>query len=80
MLNIRNYKNLIHYIHNNPVKHGFTRFAFDYPWSSYLSILSDKPSKIKRKEVIDLFDDKENFKYIHQQQVDENSISQFIIE
>jgi putative transposase len=56
---------LIVYIHNNPVKHGFTEHAMDYPWSSYLSITSTRHTKLKREEVIDYFDDLENFKYMH---------------
>ncbi|WP_320017752.1 hypothetical protein [Labilibaculum manganireducens] len=42
----------------------------DYPWSSYLTCLSGKPTNLKRKEVIEWFDDETNFKYMHLQQVD----------
>jgi REP element-mobilizing transposase RayT len=68
-VNYDNYfQNLVVYIHNNPVHHTICDHPLQYPWSSYLSCLSDKPTKIKRKEVIELFDDLENFKYVHQLQ------------
>ncbi|MDM8161009.1 hypothetical protein QUH73_14385 [Labilibaculum sp. K2S] len=64
------FRNLIVYIHNNPIHHGFTDIAVDYPWSSYLTCLSVKPTKLKRKDVIEWFDDEANFRFMHQQHVD----------
>jgi REP element-mobilizing transposase RayT len=58
-------QHLIAYIHLNPTKHGFTDDFRDYKFSSYQSILSDNPTKLKRIDVIYLFDDKENFVYWH---------------
>jgi len=58
-------KQVILYIHNNPVKHGITNNAKDYKWSSYNSILSSKNSKLKRKEVLDYFEDESNFIFSH---------------
>lgn len=62
------FQNLIVYIHNNPVHHNICDNPLEYAWSSYLSCLSDKPTKLKRQEVIEMFDDIENFKYVHQLQ------------
>ena len=59
------FQNLIVYIHNNPVHHKICDNPLEYAWSSYLSCLSDKPTKLKRQEVIEMFDDIENFKYVH---------------
>jgi len=56
---------LILYIHNNPVSHGFCKKHSDYRWTSYHSIISDKESKIMRKEVLEYFDDVANFKFMH---------------
>jgi len=50
---------LIVYIHLNPVKHGFTS-SLNYPYSSYLSIVSDKPTNLKRDAVLNYFDGTEN--------------------
>ena len=60
------FQNLVAYIHNNPVHHNICEHPLHYPWSSYTTCLSDKPTKLKRKEVIALFDDIENFKYVHE--------------
>jgi hypothetical protein len=49
------------------VKHGFTKDFEHYPFSSYSSILSDKATHLKRKEVFDWFGDRENFIYCHQE-------------
>ena len=35
---------IIHYIHANPAHHGFVKSAKDWRWSSYHSLLSDKPT------------------------------------
>jgi hypothetical protein len=58
-------KQLIIYIHNNPVNHGFAENLIDYPWSSYLSHISEMPIKIQTNPVIKLFRDNESFKRIH---------------
>ncbi|OQX79034.1 MAG: hypothetical protein B6D64_05475 [Bacteroidetes bacterium 4484_276] len=58
-------KHLIAYVHLNPVKHGFTDNFKNYQHSSFKSILSSKPTKLKREEVISFFDDIENFVYWH---------------
>ena len=60
------FQNLVAYIHNNPVHHNICEHPLHYPWSSYTTCLSDKPTKLKRKEVIALFNDIENFKYVHE--------------
>jgi REP element-mobilizing transposase RayT len=60
------FQNLIAYIHNNPVHHNICEHPLNYPWSSYKTCLTDKPTKLKRKEVIAIFNDIENFKYIHE--------------
>jgi REP element-mobilizing transposase RayT len=55
---------LVAYIHLNPIKHGFSD-NLDYAYSSYNSILSDKPTLLKRNEVLYYYGDKENFIYWH---------------
>jgi REP element-mobilizing transposase RayT len=53
--------NAIVYVHNNPVHHLICEHPIEYPWSSYTSLISNKPTKIKRKETLSCFDGKENF-------------------
>ncbi len=60
------FQNGIAYIHNNPVHHNICEHPINYAWSSYITCLSGKPTKLKRKEVIEIFDNIENFKYVHQ--------------
>ena len=59
------FRNMVIYIHTNPVHHGFTDNFKDYPWSSYGSIISAKPTKLSREKVIGWFDDKANFIETH---------------
>jgi REP element-mobilizing transposase RayT len=63
-------KNALVYIHNNPVHHGFTDKPSDYSWSSYLSCVSIKPTKLKREQVIGWFDNEANFKTYHDKKID----------
>lgn len=74
------FQNLIFYIHNNPVFHGFTNHINDYPWSSYETILSAKPTKLKRNEVIKYYGDIDNFVYFHTQNQNLSNINELIIE
>ncbi|MFA6403421.1 MAG: hypothetical protein WCX31_17625 [Salinivirgaceae bacterium] len=76
------FTNLIVYIHNNPVKHGFVEHAIEYPWSSYLTITSEKPTKLKREDVIYFFDGDENYIRQHANNMVDNDkkIRKFIIE
>lgn len=73
-------QNVIYYIHNNPVQHGFVKQMSLYPWSSFETIISDKPTKLKRQEVIEYFGSKDNFEYFHNQNQDLNTINHLIIE
>lgn len=71
-------KYLVYYIHHNPVKHGFVDDMIEYPWSSYLTVISPKNSHLKRHEVIDWFDDLENFKYFHREEHNLDKIKNLI--
>ena len=74
------FQQLIFYIHNNPVHHGFVKQMSLYPWSSYETIISNKPTKLKRAEVIELFGDVENFLLYHNHEQNSNEINNLIIE
>ena len=74
------FQQLIFYIHNNPVHHGFVDKMNLYPWSSYETIVSNKPTRLKRNDVIALYDGVENFLFYHNQRHDLNDINNFIIE
>ena len=72
------FQNLIAYIHNNPVHHAICEHPLNYPWSSYITCVSEKKTKLKRTEVIAFFNDLENFKYVHQQKINDLSIDTFL--
>lgn len=74
------FQQLIFYIHNNPVHHGFVKQMSLYPWTSYETVISDKPTRLKRKEIIELYGDIENFIFYHNQQQNLSEINDFIIE
>ncbi|MBU8892557.1 MAG: hypothetical protein KOO66_07240 [Bacteroidales bacterium] len=71
-------KYLVYYIHHNPVKHGFVDDMIEYPWSSFLSVISHKLTHLKKQEVINWFDDLENFKYFHQKEHNLDKIKNLI--
>ncbi len=58
---------LIHYIHYNPVEAGLCKKVDEWSFSSFNSILSKNPTLLKRDEVINWFEDNDNFIFIHQQ-------------
>jgi len=59
------FQTLIIYIHQNPVHHSFIDDFRDYPWSSYGSIISTKPTKVDRDTVLEWFGGNENFVEVH---------------
>lgn len=61
------YRQLIYYIHQNPVLHGFVKHPSDWPYSSYHIFLSDKETRLKRSEVLQWFGNREAFVEFHQQ-------------
>lgn len=56
---------LIYYIHFNPQKHEFVNDFRKYQFSSYNSIISDKPTHLVRDQVIGLFGNKLEFIHFH---------------
>ena len=56
---------LVYYIHHNPIHHGFCDHFLDYPWSSYLTIVSPKETRLSRREVLAWFENQENYLCYH---------------
>lgn len=54
-------KRLIVYINLNPAYHGFTNNIYAYRYSSLLVLLSERKTYLKRQDVWELFDHRENF-------------------
>lgn len=71
-------KKVILYIHNNPVHHGFCEHPLEYPWSSYLTCISVKPTKLHRDAVIGWFDNEAGFRHWHNQKIEYKQIENWL--
>ena len=70
----------VFYIHSNPVRHKMGKCFTNYQYSSYQSLISDKPTRLKRKELFKLFNSRENFISIHNEKNINLKSDNFIIE
>jgi len=61
------FTNYIWYIHKNAVHHQITKVIGDWPHDSYASLLSNAPTSLLRKEVMEWFGGREMFIRFHQQ-------------
>lgn len=62
---------LLHYIHNNPVHHGFVSQTEKWKYSSYNSYMNiEKSSTVERKEILKYFETKEDFLGYHKSNVE----------
>jgi REP element-mobilizing transposase RayT len=68
------FREIIHYIHYNPVHHGFVEDLRDWKYSSFETYFSEKATSLKRDEVIEWFYDKENFLAFHQKEIDDKMV------
>jgi REP element-mobilizing transposase RayT len=73
-------RNLVLYIHNNPVRHGFTNDHKDYPWSSYGTIITLNKAAPFCERVIGWFNGKGEFINSHLRMDSSELISKYIIE
>lgn len=71
---------LITYIHHNPQKHGFVDDFRDWPWSSYSAMLSDKPTRLSRDEVLVWHDGRSHFTDAHAAEQDNQLIAPLLLE
>ncbi len=74
------FQRLIHYIHWNPQKHGFVADFRAYPYSSYQLFLMDKPTFVKRVEVLDWFGGRDGFVKQHQEFVAEKELQDMLMD
>jgi REP element-mobilizing transposase RayT len=56
---------LVYYIHSNPQHHNLINDFRKWRWSSYERILLDKPSALKKQEVIEWFGNKQMYEQYH---------------
>ena len=60
------------------VNHGFCDHPLEYPWTSYLSCISVKPTKLQREKVIGCFNEKAEFVTRHNEKPDLAGIEDFL--
>jgi putative transposase len=61
--------NVIHYIHSNPVHHGFVKEINLWRYSSYNAYLSQSPTRLSKGRVLDIFGGLEHFIQCHLQPI-----------
>ena len=61
------FRRLIAYIHQNPQRHGLIDNFQLWPYSSYQTILSHKPTHIHREDVLTWFGDGKAYQAYHQE-------------
>ncbi len=71
---------LVAYIHQNPQKHGFVDDFREWPFSSYQALLSDKTTRLARDEVLQWYEDKEDFVDGHVSLVGEGDVTSLVPE
>ncbi|MFD0939925.1 transposase [Pedobacter boryungensis] len=66
LVNDDNYlAHLIYYIHCNPQKHNLINDFKDWKWSSYKGIISNKPTRLMKTEVIKWFGNEQEYLNFH---------------
>ena len=68
------------YIHSNPLRHKIRKSFTNYKHSSYKSLISYKPTKLKRDELLEWFNRKDNFIVFHNKKNIDLKSDNFIIE
>ena len=56
---------LVRYIHRNPERHGFVDDYREWPYSSYQALVSERPTRTQREEVLDWFQGRRAFEDAH---------------
>ncbi len=62
--------NVTHYVHANPVHHGFVKELSQWKYSSYNTYLSKTSTKLSMQIILDIFGGKEYFIKFHHQPVE----------
>jgi putative transposase len=69
---------LVTYIHQNPQKHGFVSDFRTWPYSSYQALLSTKPTRLQRDDVLTWFQGVDHFEDVHRYEMDERKIAPLV--
>ncbi len=58
-------KQVIYYVHRNPMHHKLVENPFNYTFSSYQTLINNQPTMLNRKQVLEWFDGRTNFIDFH---------------
>lgn len=61
---------LVHYIHANPVHHGFVEHPSDWLFSSYRTVLNGTEAYLERERVLDWFGGRTGYEAAHREPAD----------
>ena len=75
----KNYNRHLH-VHQNPQKHGLIADFRDWPYSSYLMMLNEKPTRLDSSATLTWFDGRNGMVKYHQAITDFKGIAEVIIE
>ena len=64
------FTSFIWYVHKNAVHHQLVKSVGDWKYDSYHSLISDAPTSLLRKDVMEWFGNKEEFIKFHQETID----------
>jgi hypothetical protein len=71
---------VIAYIHQNPQKHKFVNDFREWKWSSFSSMISDKPTRLQRQQVLEWFGDTQHYQDLHEDWVNDAESKWFVEE
>jgi REP element-mobilizing transposase RayT len=71
---------LVTYIHQNPQKHNLINDFREWPYSSYRTMLGERPTHVQRAAVLDWFQGRTFFEKRHLQPIDEAYLEPLILE
>lgn len=71
---------LVTYIHHNPQKHGLIADFRAWPYSSYQSLCSNRPTRLRRDEVVSWFGGMAQVEMAHQLSSADHSLTPLILE
>lgn len=71
---------VIAYIHQNPQKHKFVNDFREWKWSSFSSMISDKPTRLQRQQVLEWFGDTQHYQDLHADWVNDAESKWFVEE
>ncbi len=74
------FRQLVVYIHRNPIKGGKVTHLKEYEWSSYGSFFSVNPSGLSKDLVLSWFDSTINFKNCHRKEQDISEIENILFD